>query len=93
MNDKPQWTLVWVKGTGFVLLGVIAMWCTTVQNWDADYVASLSWWNWSVIIASLVGNVVTNVMSFISKTYANEVGKTLPDAEPKPTVTVDGLKP
>jgi hypothetical protein len=85
--------MVWIKGSGFVLLGLIAMWSNTCQNWDKDYVASLNWWNWSVIIGGLVGNVVTNIMSFISKTYATEVNKTNGNGPvEKPTVIIDALK-
>lgn len=98
MNDKPQWTLVWVKGAGFVLLGVISLWVTTAQNWDADYVASLKWWNWSVIICTMAANMITNIMAYISTTYAKEIVKSnnaadaIVNALPTPTVTIDELR-
>ena len=58
-----------------------SIWCATVQSWDAQFVDSLCWWNWSFIIVSMLVNACKDVMAFTNKTFHNEQEKIRAETE------------
>ena len=47
----------------------------TMQNWDADYVSTLHWWNWLCIWTSLLVSGFNTIYTFLDKTYHAESEK------------------
>jgi len=69
------WKLTIAKGCMFTFVGMGTLLCATMQNWDAAYVSTMCWWNWTVLIVSLLVNGANSVMSFIDRTWLDDKQK------------------
>lgn len=64
-----RWKKAVFEGSLIVFIGLGSIWCATVQSWDAQFVESLRWWNWTFIIVSMLVNACKDVLSFTNKTF------------------------
>jgi H+/Cl- antiporter ClcA len=69
------WRMVIAKGLFLTFINMATLLVATMQNWDEGYVNSLRWWNWTVIILTVLLAGVNSIVTFIDKTFHLEGDK------------------
>lgn len=67
-----QWRLAIGKCALYVFIGMGTIWCTTVQSWDSEFIATLKWNDWSILIVAMLTGACKDIISFIDKTFGTE---------------------
>lgn len=57
----------------FIAMGNLLI--ASMQNWDAEYVSTLHWWNWLNLCISVLVAGANTIYTFLDKTYHTESEK------------------
>lgn len=73
MNELIQrtlaWKMVWSKGVMLTAVNMLTVIVASLQGWTRDYVDSMGWWSWIVLISSALVVGFNTIISYMDKTF------------------------